>query len=66
MLLLVRQVLGVDANNLTALVTVVCEHILVTLGAAGDTWQCHKCYLDTVGVVVSEHIPARYSVTMTL
>ena len=43
MLLLVAQVLGVDADDLTALVAVVGEHILVAL--------------DAVGVVVPQDVP---------
>jgi len=43
MFLLIGQVLGVDANNLSTLVTIVGEHILVTL--------------DAVWVVVSQDIP---------
>ena len=43
MLLLVAQVLGVDANDLAALVAIVGEHILVAL--------------DAVGVVVPQDIP---------
>jgi len=42
-LLLVAQVLGVDADNLTALVAVVGEHVLVAL--------------DAVGVVVPQDVP---------
>ena len=43
MLLLVAQVLGVDANDLAALVAIVGEHILVAL--------------DAVGVVVPQDVP---------
>ena len=43
MLLLVAQVLGVDADDLAALVAVVGEHVLVAL--------------DAVGVVVPQDVP---------
>ena len=43
MLLLVAQVLGVDANDLAALVAIVGEHVLVAL--------------DAVGVVIPEDVP---------
>ena len=42
-LLLVAQVLGVDADDLAALVAVVGEHVLVAL--------------DAVGVVIPEDVP---------
>ena len=44
-LLLVAQILGVDTDDLAALVTVVGEHILITL--------------DAVGMIVPQNISAK-------
>ena len=50
MLLLVAQILGVDADDLAALVTVVGKDILVTF--------------DTIGMVIPQHIPGNIKILL--
>ena len=66
MLLLVGEVFGVDANDLSTLVAVVGKDVLVTLQKVGRqlgsyivsglSWCFH---LDAVGMIISQDIPGQ-------